>query len=234
MAYLVFMGDMVLPITPESITYKFNNQNKTVNLINEGEVNQIKPNGLTEVSFDCVIPMLQQYPFSYYPDDNFIPAKTFRDYFASLKHYRKRFLFKVLRNSHTGGTLFDSSIDCTIEDFSLKEDAKNGLDLTYSITLKQYKEYGSKKLVVKTAASGDTKAVVEETRTAKEAEKTYTVVSGDCLWNIAKKQLGNGSKWGTIYTLNQDTIESTAKEHVKTSSSNGHWIYPGTVLKLPS
>lgn len=49
-----------------------------------------------------------------------------------------------------------------------------------------------------------------------------TVKSGDCLWNIAKKQLGNGADYTKIYNLNKDKIK------------NPNLIYPGQVLTLPS
>ena len=69
-------------------------------------------------------------------------------------------------------------------------------------------------------------------RTSKTS-KTYTVKSGDCLWNIAKKFYGNGSKWTTIYNANKSTIEARAKKAGKKSSNNGSLIYPGTVLTIP-
>ena len=62
---------------------------------------------------------------------------------------------------------------------------------------------------------------------------TYTVVRGDCLWNIAKKFYGSGTKYTIIYDANVDTIESTAKAHGKASSDHGHWIWPGEVLTIP-
>ena len=65
------------------------------------------------------------------------------------------------------------------------------------------------------------------------AARTYTVKSGDTLWAIAKKFLGSGTKHGTIYQLNKAIIEQTAKKHGKSSSSGGHWIYPGTILQIP-
>jgi protein tyrosine/serine phosphatase/LysM repeat protein len=34
----------------------------------------------------------------------------------------------------------------------------------------------------------------------------YIVVSGDCLWNIAKTHLGNGTRYAEIYNLNKDII----------------------------
>lgn len=36
---------------------------------------------------------------------------------------------------------------------------------------------------------------------------SYTVVSGDCLWNIALEYLGNGARYGEIYELNKDIID---------------------------
>jgi len=53
--------------------------------------------------------------------------------------------------------------------------------------------------------------------------KTYTVVSGDCLWNIAKKFYGNGSQYAKIYEVNKKTI-----------GSNPNLIYPGQVLTIPN
>lgn len=38
----------------------------------------------------------------------------------------------------------------------------------------------------------------------------YIVVSGDCLWNIAKTHLGSGTRYVEIYNLNKDTIKNPA------------------------
>ena len=59
-------------------------------------------------------------------------------------------------------------------------------------------------------------------------------MSGDNLWDIARVKLGDGSRMNEIYELNKDTIEAAAKKYGRSSSSNGWWIYPGTVLQLPS
>lgn len=54
-----------------------------------------------------------------------------------------------------------------------------------------------------------TKPRVSSSQSAEAAKKkTYTVVYGDCLWNIAKKFLGNGSRWQEIYNLNKSVIGS--------------------------
>ena len=38
------------------------------------------------------------------------------------------------------------------------------------------------------------------------ASSSYTVQSGDCLWNIARQELGSGTLWETIYEANRDQI----------------------------
>ena len=53
------------------------------------------------------------------------------------------------------------------------------------------------------------------------AVATYTVKKGDCLWNIAKKFYGNGSKYTKIYEANKDKIK------------NPQLIYAGQVLVIP-
>jgi hypothetical protein len=60
------------------------------------------------------------------------------------------------------------------------------------------------------------------------------VVKGDCLWNIAKKYMGSGAKYTALYEANKETIEAAAKKNGKASSSNGYWLFPGTVLTIPS
>lgn len=51
--------------------------------------------------------------------------------------------------------------------------------------------------------------------------KTYTVKQGDCLWNIAKKQYGNGADYNKIYNANKNLIK------------NPNLIYPGQKLVIP-
>lgn len=61
----------------------------------------------------------------------------------------------------------------------------------------------------------------------------YTVAKGDTLWKIAKQTLGSQTRYAEIYDLNKDVIEETARGRGKRNSSNGHWLYQGTTLKIP-
>ena len=51
MAYYFYLDDMMLPIPPAKMDIRIKNKNKTVSLINEGEINIIKAEGLKEISF---------------------------------------------------------------------------------------------------------------------------------------------------------------------------------------
>ena len=46
MAYDVYLKDCLLPVTPEKIQIKINSQNKTINLINEGETQPFEKAGI--------------------------------------------------------------------------------------------------------------------------------------------------------------------------------------------
>ncbi|MFA6212129.1 MAG: LysM peptidoglycan-binding domain-containing protein [Candidatus Obscuribacterales bacterium] len=52
--------------------------------------------------------------------------------------------------------------------------------------------------------------------------RSYTIRSGDNLWNIAKDNLGDATKWNDIYKLNADVL-----------GANPELIRPGTTIQLP-
>lgn len=82
---------------------------------------------------------------------------------------------------------------------------------------------------VKTPAKVPAKAPVKTPAKA-PAVRTYTIVSGDTLSGIGARF---GKAWQTIYAKNTAVIEAAARSHGRVSSSNGHWIYPGTKLVIP-
>ena len=71
---------------------------------------------------------------------------------------------------------------------------------------------------------------VKEEREEKVEE--YTVQPGDNLVEISEKFNKTGVYWRNIYEENKQTIEATAKKHGFVASDAGHWIFPGTVLKI--
>lgn len=232
--YTFYVGGIPLPVTPGKIQMDVNGRNKTVILINEGEVNLIKTSALTDISFECLIPQINKYPFARY-SKGYKDAKYYLGHLEKLKNANKPFKFKITRKTQKKKILFETNMAVTLENYKIVEDSKNGIDLTIALELKQYREYGAKRAKILPSKDKEKpKVIVKKPRKEKEAAKSYTVKKGDTLGNIAKQQLKSTSRWREIYNLNKSVIESTAKKRGKASSSDGWWIWPGTVLKLPS
>lgn len=255
--YEMYIGKVCFPVTPGKITYKINGRNKTVTLINEGEVNLIKTTGLTDITIDSLLlPTFQEYPFSVYRN-GFHTAGYYLEKLEKWKNKKKPVKFKLVSTTPWDSKLkllSDTEYDVTIEDYEIIEDAdKYGMDICVKLNMKQYRYWGAKKLRVEkqgnnivTAKTGNKNpdkdshkgnkktAFVKKTRKSKDTPGNYIVKKGDCLMYIARKQLGDASRWKEIYNLNQKVIETEAKKRGRKSSSNGYWIYPGTKLKLPA
>lgn len=270
--YLVYLDQTQLPVAPSAISIKIANENKTITLINEGEVNILKSPGLSKISFDALLPN-QKYPFARDPgfrsarrEPRVVHQPEFRSakrgsqnttgiseaetkaqlpydaqYYLSileqLKTSCKPFRFYILRTDDSGRRLMDSNpMTVSLESYQIEEDAeKYGFDVMVKIELLQYRPYGTKVVEFKKKENTTTATVTENRDTSTKTTTTsYTVVSGDSLWEIARKQLGDGTRHTELYALNKDVIEAEAKKHGRASSSNGWWIYPGTVLQLPS
>lgn len=201
MSYYFFMGQTQLPVPPAKLQLKINNKNKTINTINDGEINILKTPGLTEVSFEALIPN-SKYPFATY-FGGFQEADYFLNGFKQLKTSFNPFQFIVCRLSPRYEFLFDTNLKVGLEDYDIIEDAGNGLDLLVSVRLKQFKDHATKVLNVKTAEDGTKTASVEQKReTTREIPKVYKAVAGQTLFEICKKQLGDGSRWQEIAKLN--------------------------------
>lgn len=223
--YDFYLNKCLLPIAPEKLQVKINNANDTATLINEGEINILKTPELTDVEFECMLPQVK-YPFAVYKS-GFKGASYFLDYFESLKVDKKPFQFIVSRTMPNGKALFATNMKVSLEDYKITEQAKDGFDLMVKIKLKQYRDYGTKTVNIKIEDSKP-KATVQQTRAAEtspapSASQTYTVVRGDCLWNIAKRFYGNGAKYTVIYNANKGVI-----------GGNPNLIYPGQVLTIPA
>ena len=230
-AYDVYLSNCLLPVTPEKIQITINNNNETVSLINDGEINILKKAGLTDIEFEAEIPQVRQ-PYAVYKD-GFQGAGYFFDIFEKLKTDKKPFQFIVCRKTPANKKLLNTNMKVSLEDYKITEEAGNGFDFKVQFKLKQYRDYGTKTVnikftISKPKESPKPKAKVEPKREtnnspAPSAAKTYTVVRGDCLWNIAKKFYGNGAKYTVIYNANKGVI-----------GSNPNLIYPGQVLTIPA
>ena len=237
--YLFYFRDgndvLTFPITPGELSIKIGSNNKTVTLINEGDINILKSPSLVEIEFDA------RFPMRWYPYCKADTVQSFQEYFdklKALKEKKKSFLFYVIRTTPNGKSTWDTEFLVALEEMELSESADEGDDVIISFKLKQYKEYGIKKLPKSYLkdAKPDSTSTSNKPRSNNGKGTTssvYTVKSGDCLWNISKASYGSGSKYMTIYNANKDAIEKDARKHGKKDSNNGHWIWPGLKLTIP-
>lgn len=206
----------ILPVLPEKIEFNDGGDNKTYDIINLGEINTINLPKLTEISFE-----------SYFPKHNgpYVSSEQLFEpsfYLSKIREWRDK--KQKIRFIFVGSPLEVNDL-FTIESLKVTEEGGEVGDIYYSIELKRYKPYAAKKVVIVNNPSNNVAVIqssppprpVEET----PEENTYTVVSGDTLWYIAKECLGDGSRWREIYNLNSDIIESS------------DMIYPGQVFRLP-
>lgn len=225
MAYYFYLGNVLLPIPPKKLELKISNQNKTYDLMNYSEINVLKSPGLTSIEFEVLLPNVK-YPFAMYKND-FQNAKYYLGILENLKVNKSAFQFIVIRKFPNGTGIFDTNIKVSLEDYTITDSTDEGFDTTVKIKLKQYREYSTKtvKVTIKQYKPPVVTRTVTTNNTAaasKPSGQNYTVRSGDCLWNIAKKFYGNGSQYTKIYNANRDKIK------------NPNLIYPNQVLWIPA
>lgn len=224
MSYRFYLDKLLLPVAPSKLQLKINNQNKTMNLIDEGQVNVLKKAGLTSIEFDCLLPNVK-YPFAKYKN-KFRDSSYFLEEIEKLKVNQEPFQFIVTRERPNNDFLFDTNMKVSLEDYEVKEDKNQGFDVIVSISLKQYRDYGTKTCKI-TVENQKSSVVVRKNREttnspAPKSTTTHKVVAGDTLWAIAKKFYGDGSKYTIIHEANKDKI------------NNPNLIYVGQVLTIPA
>ncbi len=177
MAYLFYVDRVLLPVTPAKLQMKIKGKNSVATLINEGDINILKKAGLTEVSFEAMLPNTL-YPFAQYAS-GYQTASYFLEKLEALKLAEQPFQFIVTREKPSGGQMYATNLTVSLEDYSVTEDAKNGLDVMVSISLKQYKPYGTKTCVV-TFVDDTATAEVTENR---ESDSSVISIGSDVIVN---------------------------------------------------
>lgn len=233
MAYYFFLGELMLPVPPPKMSIKVKNENKTISLINEGEINIIKSPGLTEISFDARLPN-KSYPFSNYDTSlaesltsrllgnsfDFKKADYFLNNFKQSKATKNPFRLIIMRMTPQFQILFDTNLLVTLEEYTTNEDAEDGFDLTVPLRFKQYKPYGTKELEVTTDANGQQHITVKQSRPATDqvTPAAYKIRNEQSIWEVCKRVSGGSLDWRKVMELNGMT--------------NPIGGIPGTVLNL--
>ncbi len=202
--YWVFLGAIPLPVPPEKIEMTIPNLNKTITLVDQGEINIIRGKGLKEIKFDMLVPSYK-YPFANYSFGS-ISTSQIIAHLERIKANGKptRFIVSRCRNNKVA---WWTNIKVSLEDFTITEDANNGTDVIISVYLKEYRDYCTKVAKVTEKPDGTVEAKFNNPRSitgnaapsligsvltegVKGAVKKVAVKAGSTLYNTMKTKLG--------------------------------------------
>jgi nucleoid-associated protein YgaU len=229
MAYKFYIDGMLLPTAPPTLTWEFPGRNETIDLADGTQYPVKFPPGLTTFSFDFELPH-RQYAYA----NKFVPPEYYLARLEALALSMSDFYFTVTRNVYSsnhpyhGLQMFSTNMLVHINEYSVKEDANNSSDLTVSITLAKsvtktmnVTKVNAPAVPVKPPAPPPPPP--KSTTTSKTSQKTYTIKTGDTLWGIAQRYVGNGSRYTEIMAANKGLP----------SGNPPNYIYPGQVIILP-
>lgn len=201
-----------LPVNPPEIEYSSPFGMNRVNIASLGEVAIPGERGLKTITFS-----------SFFPRDF---NASYREYEGGPSPWEWVKRIEMWRDDRRNIRLIIAgtpiSIPVFVEEFTLQpEKAGAPGDVYYTITLVEYRPLtGEMKEVT---SKGEVKgASTTRPNSEKKQSKTYTVVSGDSLWKIAKSEYADGSKWQRIYDANKSVIGKDPNK-----------IKPGQKLVIP-
>lgn len=204
--YYFYLDNLQIPIPPKSLDITVSNKNETIDLLQTGEVTIPKPLGLTEYSFEILLPN-SKYPFNQSILEKSKKAEYYVKKIVNMKSAGNPVKFTVVRMKPNGEMLSMVTERVTIEDLETKEDHDYGFDVYMSIKLRQWRDYGTKKLVVEENKDGTASASVKTERpTDKVPDKEVKSPNGfnkATLQRIVKQQFGNTNNLFKIAALNK-------------------------------
>jgi LysM repeat protein len=173
MAYLIYVENVLMPVTPSKITRKVPGKNEEIELLGGKTVLNLQEPGLTEWSMDFLLPKTK-YPFvNIISDKQELRSQDFYlTHFNTLMAKAKPFDFMIIRtkpngvwdlgeengtfkidipNNDTENPVYVNDLDgilnkckCTIEEFTDEDNTDNGFDKVISVTFKKYLDYSTK------------------------------------------------------------------------------------------
>lgn len=213
-----------IPVLPEEIKISCSSGNSSVSVIDIGEIIIKQGRKANQYSFSSIFP-----PYAF--QGSTAKVSNPKTYVAKIQKFVDEKAVVKFVLARADNKFLGLSVNVVIEKFEYSESGDDPGTIQYSITFKEYRSVTINQ--IKTIKKTATKSSTTKRTSTKSSKKTYTIKSGDCLSTIAKKELGNSNRWKEIYNLNKSVIENAAKKHGYKSSSTGHWIFPGTVIKLP-
>lgn len=213
MTLIVGGREINIPVLPAKLNVSSPGKNERVTVLELGEVLLLRKKGLRILSWESFFPV-SKAPYT---------VGQIRDPVSIVQAIQKARDQKSPVRFLITGTDLDCNLRMGIDSFEYEERSGELGDLYYTIKLYEWKDISPKRIVL--PEKKEEPAKTQEPERAGEPEqtsKTYTVKSGDCLWNIAKKLYGKGSDYTKLYNANKGVI-----------GSNPNLIYAGQVLTIP-
>lgn len=204
-----------LPVNPEELEIQSNQATEKYNILKLGEVVVPTHNELKTYTFETEFPHeATQYVTA---TKDFKGPDFWLDLFETWRNKKEPIRFIA-----TNGITKDINTLVLIESYTVVEKAGEEGDKYVSFELIEYKEFSKKvaKIIIEKEKPVATPAPTPSPAPA-VTKKTYTIVSGDTLWGIAKRYYGNGALYTKIYEANKSIIK------------NPNLIYPGQKVVIP-
>lgn len=200
-----------IPALPEIVNVNYATRFQRYNIMDAGEINIPSGEALTGYSWDAL------FPGDANRDEPWIHGawKQPRSYQQTFNNYRRD--GTALQLMITGTPIYD---DVFLSEFDVRYEGGAG-DFKYSIAFITARNLTIRSISVASTADTTSTAMYDK-RAAPANSATYTVKSGDCLWDIALRYLKSGARYTEIYNLNRAII-----------GNNPNLIKPGQVLSIP-
>lgn len=208
-----------IPVLPEKLAVKSPGKNETATVLELGEINRIRQRGLRQVSWESHFPAHNAPYVTGW--EGLSPADYVRD-IEDARDTRESGRFSIT------GTDLNINMAVAVESFSYEERGGEVGDIYYSLALKEWKDYSAATVSLPAPKRAVKSKPKRSGKPAAASSKTHTVVKGDCLWAIAQKYYGDGSKYPQLYQKNKATIDGKNKG----TGNPAFTIYPGQKLIL--
>lgn len=209
------IGDIIIPVLPESYTVSEASNHTTVQIQTTGERLLVGNPNLATLQFQSTFPASYRSYCSVAESDLLSPI----EYYNKLKEYKD--------DKTPVAVLFaDKAYEpinrvMVIADLQWGESDSSG-DIEYTISLTHYLVPSYSKMERDASGKKYPKTYV--------VKKDHTSIAG--LKKVAKRFYGASKYSTTLYKNNKTAIEAVAKKHKKKSSHKGKYLYKGTKLVI--
>lgn len=186
-----------MPVNPSTLGFKMGGDLKTYNIVDFGEVGQQDNRKLIRLNLASYLPS------TWAPICEVSATELERPSYYADRITRWRRQNQVLKLT-VAGTAYPLLFLVTISNLVITEGDYDVGDLAYELELVEHRDFGAREVqLAQTATEVVAQADTGQPRAdTYEVPNVYTVVEGDTLWRIAKRQLNDGSRYTEIASLN--------------------------------